>query len=409
MKAKAKPSKPFKPAVVQAYHTPEQMARLELQNAVRQALANAKSANAGARTFQAGTVAEALDIVQRELGPEALVVSVRQVAGGAGWQVWRKPRVEVVAMPTVKGGKVAAPELPALNEAEPIVAPTMPEVSKPIEAAPSPIAAGPAYSGPLLDVQRTLSAHGLAEELIQKVTANCAATLSPRALEDRARVREHISRQLEAGLRIWPSTALTTTAIPGKGPKIVCVVGASGSGKTTTLGKIAAHHTRAEKLRVAWISADTIRAGAMAQARVYADALKLPFRVVYSGDDLARAIVAEKDTDLILVDTPSCNPQRKADVIELLQLLSAVPGRHTYLTAPATAKDADLADMCAAFGTLDLKGLLLTKLDETSTLGSVVNLAWRSRLPMVYFTTGPGALDELHPASAGALVSGLMQ
>jgi flagellar biosynthesis protein FlhF len=65
--------------------------------------------------------------------------------------------------------------------------------------------------------------------------------------------------------------------------------------------------------------------------------------------------------------------------------------------------------MCAAFGTLDLKGLLLTKLDETSTLGSVVNLAWRSRLPMVYFTTGPGALHELHPASAGALVSGLMQ
>jgi flagellar biosynthesis protein FlhF len=407
MKAKAKPSQPFKPAVAQAYQTPEQMTRLELQTAVRQALANAKSANAGARTFQAGTVAEALDIVQRELGPEALVVSVRQVPGGAGWQVWRKPRVEVVAMPTVKGGRAAAPELPALNEAGPLVAPGTPEVSQPIEAAPSP-AAGPAYSGPLLDVQRALAAHGLAEELIQKVTANCAATLSPRALEDRARVREHIARQLEAGLRIWPSTALTTTAIPGQGPKVVCVVGASGSGKTTTLGKIAAHHTRTEKLRVAWVSADTIRAGAIAQARVYADALKLPFRVVYSGADLARAIVAERDTDLILVDTPGCNPRRKADVIELLQLLGTVPGRHTYLAAPATAKDADLADMCAAFGTLDLKGLLLTKLDETSTLGSVVNLAWRSRLPMVYFTTGPGALDELHPASAGALVGGLM-
>ena len=404
-------------AALRRYQTPEQMTKAELQNAVRQALANAKAANGGARTFQAGSVAEALDTVQRELGPEALVVSVRQVPAKPGWQLWRKPRVEVVAMPAPNGSpgakaQVAEAEsdrLPSLNEAEPVAMPMKAETQRQAEAASSPAVVRPTFTEPMLEVERTLTAHGVAVEVIQKVMATCAATLSPRALEDRGRVREHIGRQLEAGLRIWPSTALTAATLPGKGPKVVCVVGASGSGKTTTLGKIAAHHARSEGLRVAWVSADTVRAGAIAQARVYADALKLPFRVAYSGDDLAKALVAEREADLILVDTPGCNPHRKADVIELLQLLNTVPGRHTYLVAPATSKDGDLADAHAAFSTLELKGLLLTKMDETTSLGTVFNLAWRSRLPMIYFTTGPGALDDLHPASTGLLVSGLMQ
>jgi flagellar biosynthesis protein FlhF len=186
-------------------------------------------------------------------------------------------------------------------------------------------------------------------------------------------------------------------------------VGASGCGKTTTLGKVAAFHVRHEALRVAWVCADTVRAGAIAQARFFAEAFKLPFRVAYTPDDLAKAVIAEKETDLIVVDTPGCNPQRKPEVIELMHLLSALPGRHTYLAAPATAKDADLTDALAAFGPLDLKGLVLTKLDETSTYGSAFNLAWRSRLPLMYFTTGPGTLDDLHSASTGMLVGGLMQ
>jgi flagellar biosynthesis protein FlhF len=83
--------------------------------------------------------------------------------------------------------------------------------------------------------------------------------------------------------------------------------------------------------------------------------------------------------------------------------ITTLPERETYLVAPATAKETDLAEALAAFGPFSLKGLILTKLDETSFYGGPFNLAWRSQLPLVYFASGPGVLDDLHPADAGQL------
>jgi flagellar biosynthesis protein FlhF len=96
-------------------------------------------------------------------------------------------------------------------------------------------------------------------------------------------------------------------------------------------------------------------------------------------------------------------------MVELGELLTALPGRMTCLVASATAKNGDLEDALAAYSMFDLKGLILTKLDETSTAGNVYNLAARSRLPLMYFSAGPGVLDGLQPANAGRLVSTLFR
>jgi flagellar biosynthesis protein FlhF len=95
-------------------------------------------------------------------------------------------------------------------------------------------------------------------------------------------------------------------------------------------------------------------------------------------------------------------------VVEIGALLTALDRRLTYLVAPATAKEADLSAALSAFSLFDLKGLVLTKLDETATLGSVFNLAWRSRLPLLYYSAGPRALEDFEPAQAGKLVSALL-
>lgn len=406
-----------------------------------------------ARTFRAATMAEALQAVQLALGPEALIVSVRRAPGGAAWQIWRKPGVEVAALPAAPA---AAPEWPAVSNVPPKLARAPKPVARPKPAppegpghyaekaaeikalleemksqrqpetpaaaprpaasvkpaapevtAPAP-AAAPAAPAPLLVLQQQLAEQGVEAGRVQAALSACQASLSPRAVEVASRVREHLQRQLEADVRVWGSGALAAPAAAGAAPRVVCLVGASGSGKTTVAAKLAALHTRTHGLRVAWVCADTFRAGAIGQARVYAEALRLPLRVAYTGAEVAQAIIAERGADLVLVDLPGSNPRREADLVEVGELLAAVPGRMTCLVASATAKDGDLADTFAAFSMFDLKGLIVTKLDETRTLGNVYNLAWRSRLPLMYFATQPGALDGLQPASASRLVGALL-
>jgi flagellar biosynthesis protein FlhF len=182
------------------------------------------------------------------------------------------------------------------------------------------------------------------DEIIARAVADiCVQALAPHTLrvEDEARVRRHLTQQLEAGLTVQGQNALADR-------KVVCLIGASGSGKTTTTAKLAAHYTKDLGRTVAWMCADTLRTGAISQARIYAETLKLPLRVAYTPDELAQAVAAESDADLILVDMPGGNPRREEDVVELGALLTALPKRATYLIAPATAKDGDLADALAS-------------------------------------------------------------
>jgi flagellar biosynthesis protein FlhF len=361
-------------------------------------------------TFRGSNMMEALEHVQRELGPEALIVSVRQVPGGPAWQVWRQPQVEVVAMVSPAVGPSASATAPAAGLTAPATTRVQPrpqvEATQPRRRV-EPVArldrsAQPGgWAASLLAIQRRLLAQGVDEEFVRGILATCNEALGPKALEDETRVQEAVLRQLEAGL-------ITRGETKHLSSKVICLVGTSGSGKTTTTAKLAAYHIRTLGCKVAWVCADTVRAGAVAQARAYAEALRVPLRVAYTPEELAQAVAAEASADLVVVDTPGCNPRREAEIVAIGELLTALPQRATYWVVPATAKETDLMDALAAWEPFGVQGLVLTKLDETRALGSVFNAAWRSQLPLAYFTTGPRVLGEFQPAQASRLVKALL-
>jgi len=360
------------------------------------------------RTFRAANMVAALEDIQRTLGPDALIVSVRQVPAGQVWEVWRKPEVEVVAMARKALAKAigkapAAPPLePAANAAPSVAAEIAPVRPAPVPAAACPEQAAPVAADglPLDTLYHRLLAQELDEELARRVVAACSRALNPQSLGDDALVRQQAQGQLEAVLNDQPQASAA---------RVIYLIGPSGWGKTSTVAKLAAHFTQRLGLHVAWMCADTVRAGAINQARIYAEALKLPLRVAYTPAELAQAIAAEPEADVILVDTPACNPRRTASVVELGELLTATPPaqRAAYLAVAATAKVSDALEAVAACKPFDLKGLVLTKLDETRTYGTCINLAWRSGLPLAYFTNGPEANRDLHPAQARPLVNAL--
>lgn len=397
----------------------------------------------------------ALETVQRELGPEAVVLSVREVVDAPAWQVWKHPGVEVVAMGNAPDPATIAPPLPARNghaapvafQPERIATQPQPTRTSPRRPSPeieallarlaekldsdtslptsgssahefppippnSPLPSSPPplfSSSPLTDAQDSLLYHGLSPDLVERLITTCAQTLSPTALQNPVRVKEALRTQLTAGIRTVDTSRFLHD-------RVICLIGTSGVGKTSTAAKLAARAKKLWNRKVTWICADTIRAGAIAQASALTESLSIPLRVAYTPNELKDILATEIDADastslstsLFLVDTPATNPRRDTEMIELASFLTAVPHMAIYPVLSATAKDADLGRAAGAFTTFHPKGLILTHLDETDHLGNVINLAWHTRQPLAFFTGGPGALDEIQGARAERLVEGIL-
>jgi flagellar biosynthesis protein FlhF len=88
-------------------------------------------------------------------------------------------------------------------------------------------------------------------------------------------------------------------------------------------------------------------------------------------------------------------------------LLAEIPKRCTYLVVPATTKEPDLFQLAASHGVFNLSGVIITKLDETHSFGSIYNFARKNQIPLSYFTTGRDATDHFEIADPNRLVLAL--
>lgn len=241
----------------------------------------------------------------------------------------------------------------------------------------------------------------LEEQLVDRTLKVGLETMDKGSIEDMDGCRKYISRLLEAELRIQDDPEIDLSN------RIIFLVGASGSGKTSTVAKLVVYFIQKFKKKVAWISLDTFRTGAIVETKAYTDAIGIPLKLAYSPEELKNAIDSENKADLILVDVPGFNPYDENQVVELGSYLTEVDDRCTYLVASASTKESDLYQVVAAMGIFTLQGLIVTKLDETYRYGSVYNVARKSQLPLTYFTTGKEAFGNLEIASSKRLVAAL--
>lgn len=380
------------------------------------------------KVFRAPTMLEALQAVQQELGPDALVLSMRQVPAGPSWQMSRDPVFEVIAAPaattrveTHTGEEKEA----ARNLRSGQVGGTGPQTTQPVAKAHSraetttskvqPIAfntsfayreAGLSTAGreasPLQRMKQWLLHQEMNAQLIEKMTALCSEALPGPALAQADRVESFFRSQLEANLK--PSSAVLLA--PRK--KTLFLVGLSGSGKTSACAKLAAFYTYEQGKKVAWLATDTFRTGAIAEARFYAESLRIPFAVAYTPQELFQATL-DQPADLFLVDTPGCNPHEETSLETLGELLSGVPEREVYLTASATTKEDDLEQAFASVEAFSVRACVLTKMDESDTFGQLYNFVWRHQLPIAFYVTGQDALGALQIGGPRLLVNALLQ
>jgi len=379
------------------------------------------------KTFRAPSITEALEQVQNELGPEALVVSVREAPNGPAWQVWRSHAVEVVAMAgSHSSGDVELLPGSMVREGNPEGGSGMPMQHSPstqsqsktqptqdlvmqVESLQHKIHSltremnrlshdewSKALSGAFQDLLNA----GVDEAIARKIALVTVSSLGAKAIKDPRQVRKHLMQQMQAGIKVRSEAALAKD-------RIICAIGARGVGKTTALAKMA-HRAVQEGTSVLWICASTRRMGAIPEAHAIGETLGIDVGLAYTPSDLAELIAESGSAELVLVDTSGCNPYREHEVLALGAMLTAIPARVTYVVAAATAKDQDLQRLQAMAAPFNPSGLVLTKLDESFSAGCTFNLAWRSQWPLAYFTKGPHMLEGFQRASAAKLAYSIL-
>ncbi len=235
-----------------------------------------------------------------------------------------------------------------------------------------------------------------------KVTANLAEGHFGRRL-GATEIKELLAREITA---ILEPVARPMPIYP-KRPQVVLVVGVNGSGKTTTIGKLASQFRAAGK-KVVIAAGDTFRAAAVEQLQVWGQRAGVPVMTAPQGSDPASLAFdamarAEADgADLLLIDTAGRLQNREDLMQELAKIVRVIRKRdpdaphNTLLVLDATTGQNALSQVEIFRKIADVSGLVMTKLDGTAKGGVLVALADRFGLPIHAIGVGE-QIDDLAP------------
>ncbi|WP_031518112.1 flagellar biosynthesis protein FlhF [Desulfofalx alkaliphila] len=373
---------------------------------------------------------QAVQKIKEDLGADAIIVSSQKVPG-QGIMGFFKKRLEVTAV--LDDSKDALPREPKrLKEPEQAeipeaaTSPVRPEQDRPDQGA-----AGDAGSSPPRDFKPLFKAEIL-NNLEQQEKERLLAMLEQQ-LEQKDKVGskdftqrwltaltgidiDHgIAKKLLAGLEqslkdgvgdkddltkmalIGKATQLLKPAYKGIGDaKYLAFIGPPGVGKTTTLAKLATGFKLMEGKKVALITVYTYRYGANDYLKVIGSTIDAPVEVVMTPAELRQAVEKHADKDYILIDTVGRSSKRTGQVLELKGFLEALNGpKNIFLVMSASTKNRDLYRIAKDFQIAQYNGFIFTKVDETETLGSLLNLVSKTGIPVQYYTDGQSIPDDI--------------
>lgn len=403
------------------------------------------------KRFFASDIRQAIKLVREELGPEAVILSNRQVKGGveivsavdydenllqefAGEALGSA--ASTAPQSRASSARAAAPGDQASSLKEATSQRPRPQAPRP-QVAAKPAAAASQEPDPnkqvlvwsqeptLVEMRREIETlrgllenqlSGLAWSELQRrfpLKAQLLQRLSKLGLS--AELSQRIADTLRSSRdmdTLWrDALSVLSSKVPIQGDDImnsggvIAFVGPTGVGKTTTIAKLAARFAlRHGPRHVGLITLDNYRVGAHEQLRAYGRILDVPVRTASSADELNRFLGDMEDRRLVLIDTAgvSHRDQRMADQLGMLR---RPDGKiHNYLVLASTTRLSALEDIANAYQQAPIHGCILTKLDETTSLGSSLSAVIQFGLPVAFYSDGQRVPEDLHPARAETLV-----
>lgn len=268
----------------------------------------------------------------------------------------------------------------------------------------------------LSDLEVTLLESDVAVEVIEKVQKDLRANLK----EQRLRLGEDAGQAIEASLRHSVKEILGLPPIDveakiraGPKPFVILFLGVNGSGKTTTIAKLA-HWLRGRGLTVVLAAGDTFRAGAIEQLTVHAE--KLGVKIVRQKEGSDPAAVAfdavqhakSRHLDVVLVDTAGRQHTNDNLIEEAKKIARVVKPNLTIFVGDALSGN-DMVEQARTFQKeFGFDGTILTKLDTDTKGGSALSVTYIVHKPILFVGLGQG-YDDLKPFDARWMVERLFQ
>lgn len=410
------------------------------------------------KTFHALTMQDAMNDIKEELGPDAIILSVKEVREeGRLLKAFNRPVLEVMAASdhevqrSTGAGEARRQCLPPVSPSgtrsdsalstqtfqqalqgvlKPNCETTTPTVGpRSVSLKPSPVDLQPNRRrhlhtvvnelGRLLeDLSRTDSGmigsqpstmpvwlrRSLIEQGMNPSTADLL--LSEAGMTEQAAGRwddESMRRALqrEIAKRVRTSEPL----LKGEGyPSIGLLIGPSGAGKTAAVAKLASHYRLEQRRSVALITFNTCRETAVEQLRRYAKVVGVPFACALSARQVHEGLRRHTQVDLALIDMPGIGPRDLALAEELRKLLPT-EAVTTHLVLQASTRQQDLCGITRRLGDLPQLRLLFTKLDETESFGTIFEVTHQTGVPLSYWSIGRRVPGDIEVASSDRLAA----
>jgi len=218
---------------------------------------------------------------------------------------------------------------------------------------------------------------------------------------DPDRVEKFLRVELESRVVLWPRLG-----VQGGSGAVAAVVGPAGSGKTTSLAKLAVAASTQRPVRL--VSLDQSRGALVHRAQQLLSSLATPaitFSCVDSLEQLPKLVADARKTECVLIDTPGFSAQDRPAAETLAAALAACGEVDVHLVAPAYMKSRDLRKSIDSYRLFQASKLLVTRMDETETFGTVFSEAALAGLALSFLSYGPRIPGDIRAATAEDLLA----
>jgi flagellar biosynthesis protein FlhF len=269
----------------------------------------------------------------------------------------------------------------------------------------SKVSSAPEEHPTVTRIQNHLEQNDFSSQYIRIMTERIKKTCSLSDLEDYESVQERVVEW------IAESISIHTPSYSAK-PQIIILVGPTGVGKTTTIAKLAARFVTAQDnspKSVSIITVDSYRIAAVDQIKVYGEHMDIPVSLAENNDDVKKLIdMHSTDVDVILIDTIGYSPKDFDHIGNMRQKLNLSNyAVETYLTMSASTKLSDMKEIMSCYEIFSYDSIIITKFDETDTIGNVISALSEKNKPVTYVTTGQAVPRFFEDASISGFLSGL--
>ena len=187
-------------------------------------------------------------------------------------------------------------------------------------------------------------------------------------------------------------------------PSIGLLIGPSGAGKTSAVAKLASHYRLEQRRSVALITFDMYRETAVEQVRRYAKVVGVPFACAVSARQVHEGLRRHTRVDLVLIDMPGIG-RRDLALAHELRLLLPKEAVTTHLVLQASTREQELCRITRRLSDLPQLRLLFTKLDETESFGTIFEVAHQTGVPLSYWSIGRRVPGDIEVASSERLAA----